>query len=352
MEIIHIVATSRLINFGVWNSALSCKEELAKLGVHSYFWTCDQDERDMNPNFHFLDLKQTSPLEFVEGLQKTFETKNTLMVTHGAWLAPTKLGYYAQKFGFKWVYVPHGMLEPWSLRQNRLFKTIYFQLFEKRYTSIASLVRAVGLPEKIRLSKKLKKKVEFIPNAVPKGNIFSKSQESILFIFIARLHFKKGILPLVKAWNSQLKGNYRFQLKIAGPDEGELEKIKPFLNENTEYLGSVYGENKIELLKSAHYYFLPSFSEGFPTSVLEAMSFGAIPLISEGCNFKEVFDNQLGFKAEPDQILLENLLKEIINQPYDQEKSNNNVRYINEFYSESVIAKQLYNTYLDLINQS
>jgi glycosyltransferase involved in cell wall biosynthesis len=69
---------------------------------------------------------------------------------------------------------------------------------------------------------------------------------------------------------------------------------------NIELLGPVYGEDKEALLRQSQFYVLPSFSEGFPTSVLEAMQHGLVPIISPGCNFPDVFDHGLGIRVETD----------------------------------------------------
>jgi glycosyltransferase involved in cell wall biosynthesis len=194
------------------------------------------------------------------------------------------------------------------------------------------------------------KPVFYIPNAVPEGLISIKDKDKVNYVFMSRLHHKKGLIPFVQAWNKVFKGNSNTRLIIAGPDEGELEKLEPYQTENMEYIGPVYGVGKIELLKKAHYFLLPSFSEGLPTSVLEAMSYGAIPLISRGCNFEEVFENQLGYQAEPNTSQLENLLSHLSKEKYDQQKSNKNVEWINQHFSENPVAENLRQEYSKVLN--
>ena len=120
------------------------------------------------------------------------------------------------------------------------------------------------------------------------------------FIFLGRLHYNKGVLPLVEAWlNSNINNNNRFSLQIIGPNEGELEKIQPFIQQsnNIIYHGAIFdAEKKAEILRGGHFFILPSFSEGFPSSVIEAMFYGNIPVITKECNFPEVFDKDLGFE--------------------------------------------------------
>lgn len=275
----------------------------------------------------------------------------TIIVSHGSWLKPAGLGYQLGKRGYRWVYVPHGMLEPWSRSSGRLKKLIYYYLFEKRYAKNASAIRAVSAQEQHNLMKLFNRPVTLIHNGVTMPEPQPKAGTPYLFLFMARLHFKKGLLPLVKGWHRvMLQANA--SLVIAGPDEGELDKIKPYLGHNIAYVGPIYGPEKEKLLSRAHYYVLPSFSEGFPTSVLEAMSYGAIPLISKGCNFPDVFEHKLGYNIEPDENQIAGVLDHIGKTPFNQRVSAENVKFIERNYSEEVIGEKLRSFYSSLLNTS
>jgi len=349
MDIIHIVANIEPLNMGVWASCLRGEEAFMKSGIYSHFWSCSENHPGQVTKFKALDLKETPIPEIVEQMSAHFKKEETLIITHGAWLAPSRIGFYASKAGFPWIYVPQGMLEPWSMNQNKFFKNLYFNFFEKKYLKNVVAIRAVSLIEKGNLEKLFPAKVFYVPNAVAEGNKNLKEEDKTNFVFMGRLHHKKGILPLAMAWNKTLNSNPNAHLYIAGQDEGELNHLQPYLGGNMEYLGPVYGQEKINLLKKAHYFILPSFSEGFPSSVLEAMSYGAIPIISSGCNFEEVFQNDLGYKAEPQGNSLENVLKSLFLEKYDQQKSNRNVEWIQEHYTENKIAQDLIQEYSTLL---
>jgi glycosyltransferase involved in cell wall biosynthesis len=71
-------------------------------------------------------------------------------------------------------------------------------------------------------------------------------------------------------------------LRIGG--SGELEKAKQAaisqgIADSVEFLGWVVGDAKLKLLEEADVYVLPSFHEGLPVSILEAMSYG-VPVLS------------------------------------------------------------------------
>jgi glycosyltransferase involved in cell wall biosynthesis len=252
---------------------------------------------------------------------------------------------------------PQGMLEPWSRNQKPLRKWVYYHLIEKPMTQKASLIRAVGKPEFDNLSKSFNH-VVLIPNGIdiPLRIPSKETIEPIQFLFMARLHHKKGIVPLVEGWiHSALKNHQGFRLVIAGPDQGELSKIMNLIQSshtsNIVCKVAVYGEEKETLLQQSHFYVLPSFSEGFPTGVIEAMSRGLIPLISRGCNFPEAFNTQLAISAEPDsQKLIKSLefAAEIDKNKYSL-MSLNVYEFVKNHYSLEHIADMQSTLYKTLI---
>ena len=353
-SIIHIVSSLDAVNFGIWNAAFFGSAYLEKkYRLKSACWVCrEQQPGDPLPgipvtylNGGNISKKILKELAVLQGL----DPQNTIFVSHGCWLKPSRAGYALSGLGFPWIHVPHGMIEPWSLRQGRLKKSLYYFFREKKYILSATRVRAVSRPEKRNLERRVQREIVLVENGVRlPDDVPAKDNPVTVFLFMARLHYKKGLLPLVRAWQKAMDGRTDNLLIIAGPDEGEAVKIKPFLSDNARYVGPVYGADKEDWLRKAHYYLLPSFSEGFPTSVLEAMSFCLIPLISEGCNFPEVFSEKLGYRAEPDERQLTDLLADLRERPFDAASSLRCRDYVANHYSEEVIGEEIHKLYISL----
>lgn len=311
MHIINLIDSLDRINFGVWNPVVSNFAFFIKRNYSPEIWINNRTEIPDELKKYEVKLLDTRGVEAC--LRHQYTPENTIVISHGCWKIPSKWGTISSKLGFVWLNLPQGMLEPWSRKQNWLKKQIYFRLFEKKMLSQSSELIAVSKDEQSNLERLFNRKVRHIPNGiVPVKNNIVKPSDSINFLFMARLHHKKGILPLLKVWAaSQLANNEDFSLEIAGPDDGELSLLNQFMAEqkqklsNVHIVGPLYESAKEKALEKAHVYVLPSFSEGFPSSILEAASHGCYPVFTKGCNFSEAFDAGVAMRIthEKDSII-------------------------------------------------
>jgi glycosyltransferase involved in cell wall biosynthesis len=307
MRIINIIDSVDQINYGIWHAVTVNAALLAEKGIQTELWYPQKQfipiDQVTNVPLESLSLKIAAEILHARAL----DPQQDIIVTHGCWSYATRWGAFFKKKGFKWIYVPHGMLEPWPLQQKKIKKALYLHLIEKKLAKRADSIKAVSVPESINLKKFfVPELICFIPNGVAYEHVipnFKVKQLPIRYLFLSRLHYKKNLVALASAWlQSGLNNNSAYELLIAGPDEGELQRLTPLLQQsvNMKYIGSVYGEKKKELFTQCMYYVLPSFSEGLPTSLLEAMSYGLVPIVTEGCNLPEVFNLQLGVKINTD----------------------------------------------------
>lgn len=361
MKIINLIDSLTQVNFGIWNAAIATATQLKEIyKVESYIWYPAIENPPAISDVvmtAFAKLDRASLLSALESGE--FKPESTLIVTHGCWKFPTRWGAMLKNNGYKWVMVPHGMLEPWSMQQKRVKKLLYFHLIEKRLIIRGDAIRAVGTPESKNLKKLLNRDPVLIPNGIPLIDtpVPHKDHTKINYLFMARLHHKKGVIPMVKAWiASSLANNSKYSLTIAGPDDGELSELTTVLKQhavsNIRYTGAVYNNKKEELLNNCHFYLLPSHSEGFPTSILEAMQYGLIPLITEGCNFPEAFDADLAIKVTPYLSDIQSGLEQTTKLTFEQINhwSSRASNFVNKNYNLQVIAEQQYKLYSVLMD--
>jgi len=353
-NIVHIIDRFSAVNFGIWNAAVNTASLLEKSNrFQTYLVFPKTDFQAELKNVKLIPIGELSERTCLETMKiYHFSPENTVIVTHGCWRYPTRWGYCLKKEGFAWMYVPHGMLEPWSMAEKWLKKNIYFRFFEKKFALKSDVVRAVGKPEATALREKFTD-VILIPNGVECSCKDSGVETGkTVYLFMARLHHKKGIDLLLDAWKqSSLYRDKRFELRIAGPDDGLLALVESCVGENIRYLGAVYGDRKERELSNADFFILPSHSEGFPTSVLEAMSFGIVPLITVGCNFPEAFLANVAEQISPtvDGIIdgLEKT-KQIAKEDY-RKLSDSVFSFVKENYSVEIIAQMLESQYRKLL---
>lgn len=101
-------------------------------------------------------------------------------------------------------------------------------------------------------------------------------------LFLGMLGQRKGIYDLLPAFKRVAQRIDGVRLLVGG--NGEVEQTAQAvhalgLGDTVEVLGWVAGEAKQALLAQADVFVLPSYNEGLPVSVLEAMSYG-VPVIS------------------------------------------------------------------------
>jgi glycosyltransferase involved in cell wall biosynthesis len=105
----------------------------------------------------------------------------------------------------------------------------------------------------------------------------------VKLLFLGFIGDRKGIFDLLKVlrMNSDIFSG-QFTLTIGG--NGETERLKEAIRSNhlekqVKFVGWIVGDQKKQLLDECDIYILPSYNEGLPISILEAMAHGK-PVIS------------------------------------------------------------------------
>jgi glycosyltransferase involved in cell wall biosynthesis len=100
-------------------------------------------------------------------------------------------------------------------------------------------------------------------------------------LFVGRLVQEKGVHYLVEAFG-KIKTDFKLVIIGNDPYGKEYESfLRRIANENTEFLGYVYGEDYEALCKGAYLYVTPSELEGTSPALLTAMALGKCVLVSD-----------------------------------------------------------------------
>lgn len=170
-------------------------------------------------------------------------------------------------------------------------------------------------------------------------------------LFMARLHPRKGIEPLIRAFQQAAVPEAR--LVIAGPDEGLLAHLRGLAGEGVVFTGFLSGAERLAALAAADLLALPAVGEGLPMGVLEAMAAGLPVLISPGCNLPEVAAAGAGLEVEPEVEVLAEGLRTLLSDPARRAQMGAAARRLVEArFTWDAVAGQLEGVYRSLMTRS
>jgi glycosyltransferase involved in cell wall biosynthesis len=234
-----------------------------------------------------------------------------LVHTHGLWTYPSVV---AARWSARWtrprVVSPHGMLDPWALRNSAWKKQIAGWLYENRHLREAACLHALTTAEHAAIRAiGLTNPVAIIPNGIdlPTADTsdgtpewaLDLDQNDRLMLYLGRLHPKKGLENLIRAWaqvqHISERDAARWHLVIAGWDEGGHEtRLKGMaeglgLGGKVRFVGPQFDARKAASLARADALVLPSLSEGLPMAILEAWAYSLPVVMTQACNLPEGF---------------------------------------------------------------
>jgi len=251
------------------------------------------------------------------------------------------------KYVFKKKVVFHshgGGLKDFYLKNNRITKRM-FEHFVKGVDSIICLSPQWRSFYEMNFNVKNTIILENIVER-PKIDTPFTQKTSVSFLFLGFIGKNKGIYDLIDViYQNKLKLAGKAKFYIGG--NGEVERIidlieKYRLQETVEFIGWVDGTKKNRVLSSSDVYLLPSYKEGLPVSILEAMSYSK-PIISTNVGGipEIVHDGRNGYLISPgDKLALWKSIKYFIEYP-DSIGAMGEIsrKLVEPYFSDNVIAK-------------
>lgn len=192
-------------------------------------------------------------------------------------------------------------------------------------------------------------KLTVIPNAVDADDYTSAFDGGVPHVvFISNMIKRKGIIELAEAVNDLARDDHEFRMSIAGkgPRSAHAEALAAG-HENVEYLGYVSEERKQALLGEGSVFVLPSYAEGLPIAMLEAMAAGNAIVSTTVGAIPEVIDEENGLLVEPGNAdQLADALAELIDDPERAAAmGRTNREAVERQYAWSTVAEELLRTY-------
>ena len=180
---------------------------------------------------------------------------------------------------------------------------------------------------------------------------YSSGNEAFNILFLSRVEKQKGIFEALAAYECVKNRCPVARLVVAG-DGGALDAAKTYAHDrklrDVSFLGHVIGRTKYQVFRQAHCYLFPTYSEGMPISVLEAMAYG-LPVITRPVGgLKDFFeDGEMGYIVESfEPRAFADALENLIEEPEMCEKMERyNREYARERFAASRVAKRIYRIY-------
>ena len=242
--------------------------------------------------------------------------------------------------------------------KKKIADALFFNWFVKKAVAIHYLTET----EK-NDSAAYKTKSVILPNGIhmPEKVEQKKAEDSFVISYIGRLNiFQKGIDVLMDACGLIKEDLIKNHVKVRfyGPDqEGALEQMEHWrsskgLETVVEFYGSVFAEQKAEVLRQSDAFIMSSRFEGMPMGLIEALSYGLPCIVTPGTNLlNEIVDAEAGFGCELSAEKIAETVLTVLKRKDDLSKMRSNARDLASQYSWDSIAKQSHEEYEMIIGK-
>jgi glycosyltransferase involved in cell wall biosynthesis len=188
----------------------------------------------------------------------------------------------------------------------------------------------------------------------PKKEI-DRGSEICYLLFMGKISSRKGIWDLLDVLSDhKLYFENKVILYVCG--NGEINRLLSFVSDNSlekiiQYKGWVANDEKIDMFYRSDVFILPSYNEGLPISILEAMSYG-LPVITTpvGGITEIVKNNVTGILVNPgNQKQIKEAIDILItNKNLRNEMGQASYRSVVNYFPDKV-EKQLQDIYKNLL---
>jgi glycosyltransferase involved in cell wall biosynthesis len=200
-----------------------------------------------------------------------------------------------------------------------------------------------------------KNKTCIVYNAVTEVVLPDKKSKQPIILFLGRLGQRKGVEDLINAFAKISSRFPETQLHLGGDGDlptYQLQASALGVAKQVKFLGWVAGEQKKQCLSDATIYCLPSYNEGFPMGVFEAMSSEVAVVASTAGGIPDaITDQKEGLLIEAGDVdALANALASMLGDAGKRQQlaAAAKVKFKNNFAPE-VIMPQLKGIYQELL---
>lgn len=191
-------------------------------------------------------------------------------------------------------------------------------------------------------------KAVYIPNPfdcsnMPLPRIMDNNNCSHTITYLGWVIKTKGIDELLKAWSNIYQKYPFWRLQIIGPyQDGYYEELKSkYSLEGVTFKGEQKHDDAMKMVNDSDIFVLPSYTEGFPNVILEAMYLGKAIIATNVGAIPEMLENNSGMVIESkSSIMLEETIKKLLEDRQLIIELGINARLRSEIYSVDKIINE------------
>jgi glycosyltransferase involved in cell wall biosynthesis len=292
---VHVIAGLSSAHGGPSYTVPRLCRALSSVGAEAtVFSVAEPDQRDIHSNGShdicfpqdFAHVPIMRRLRFSRGLTHALTengSKLDIIHNHGLWLMPNVMaGRIAQRSGKPFILAPEGMLSDVALGFSRRKKRLFWDLWQGQVARSASCVHVMSEQEHDEVREfGLENPIAIIPNGIDlpelEVQLDPRPEVSRVVLSLGRIHPKKGLDRLVRAWALIEKAHPAWWLRIVGPDElnhsAELKALVLELKiERVAIEPAITGRSKLIAYQQADIFVLPTLNENFAITVAESLA--------------------------------------------------------------------------------
>ena len=275
-------------------------------------------------------------------------------------IGPSLLVPLAKLMGLKVVITHHGPdynRAKWGFLAKAILK-----LGERFGCKFADQIIAISSGIKRHIKKEFNKDAQLVPNGVEIPQLSSNTDyikslgltPNKYFLAVGRFVPEKGLMDLISAF-SRLKTDWK--LVIAGDADHETEysrdlKVKASENSQIILTGFIKGNKLNQVFSHAGLFVMPSYHEGLPIALLEALSYGLRVLVSDIAPNKEVYLEKACYFSVGNIEALATKMQEFMNMPLTKEEKTKQISMVAERYDWGEIADKTLQVYKQVADSS
>lgn len=214
---------------------------------------------------------------------------------------------------------------------------------------------ALGEEWKNKIEKYSDTEVIVLNNAVYTQDCNAYSNENKYITMLGRLEERKGTFDLIDIADNLIEFDNKLKIILAG--DGNLQRVKESIankkyKDNIILLGWIDKVKREEVLKKSLIFTLPSYNEGMPMAILEAMSYGIPVVVTDVGGIPSVVINkENGYLITPgDKENLKLSILDLLKNRDERERiSNNNYEKIIKHFNLNKNIEVLYEIYSKLV---